>query len=201
MARKKAHVLDDQPLQLAFQVVDKTSEKLDALKQRYNETAAELIKATPLPPPAPMRPPFDSRYKAARLPSIDELPPLVAPNPNSALLPPRPSLRAVPRPNPKSGRFFIQLRDAKDPQTLRALRETISKTGRVVDSGAGTASSPESGWLEVAAHVENTSDLISKLDALHIRENVEKIIEVAPGEGRIQARQLDLFRKKHDSHA
>jgi hypothetical protein len=209
--RKAATASNDHVLQLAFRVVDRTAAKLDALKQKYNDTAADLVKVSNTPPPPPpeiappplppMRPKFDSRYKTGPRPQTDILPPLPPPLPQSVASSPKNAPRPSPRIQSKSGRYFLQFKNANDPEELRRIREAVSKTGRVVDSGTGTASNPQAGWLEVATRAEDTGSFITRLDELAIKDSVEKVIEVAPGEGRLQAKQLDLFRKKADSRS
>jgi hypothetical protein len=41
--------------------------------------------------------------------------------------------------------------------------------------------------------------MLGKLEELGVNVNVEKLVQVSPGEGRLQARQFELFRKKLDS--
>jgi hypothetical protein len=91
------------------------------------------------------------------------------------------------------GRFYLQITNAKEPMALHEMREQVSKLGRVVDSGCGTASDPEAGWLEVVVCAEDTASFIVQLDGLDVKDRVEKCIEVAFGEGRVQSKQLDLL--------
>lgn len=202
--KNKAGAEAAEQLQIAFEQVDKMSERLDELKQSYNKAAKEL--ATLRPEPLPSPPPVKVGPKPLGLYSIPG--PLKSEYPLAPLERPR-----IPRPEVKgvkaaetqeirrrSGRFYIQVANGGSLGELHAAREQLSKVGRVVDSGVGTASDPSAGWLEVAA----TSDirtLIDQLRAIQVREVVEKVIEVEPGEGRLLARQIDLFRKKMDSRS
>jgi hypothetical protein len=207
-------------LEDAFNQLDLFGNRLDALKQSYNEQAKSLAALpTPVPPP--------SSSQAVPTPSMTFHPPLQL----AALAPPlpehpkpegrysavtrpqempavRPPPRVVPRPEPRpqeepkrsrSGRFYLQLAEASDTEALRKAREEVSKCGRIVDSGQGTASDPEAGWLEVAVRAEDTGSFIVKLEELGVKSQVERVVEISPGEGRLQARQFDLFRKKQDS--
>ncbi len=203
-------------LEPAFSQLDMFAGKLDSLKQRFNDTAKELqeIKAPapldiPTPalsfmpplsslPPVPPRPEAkpEGRYSFNNPPEPRTLRPVPPP------LPPRPRPKKPPPPKrTSSGRFYIQVSNAKDSTALSAVREQFSKCGRVVDSGKGTASDPDAGWLEVAVRNEDTHSFIDKLEGMEMKSRVEKLIEVAPGEGRIQAKQMDLFRGKQDSEA
>jgi hypothetical protein len=82
---------------------------------------------------------------------------------------------------------------------MRKVREQVSSLGRVVDSGQGTASDPDSGWVEIAVREEDTRSLMGKLADLGVKDQLEKLVEVSAGEGRLQARQFEMFRKKMDS--
>ncbi len=206
MARtpKPSVVRAEDILSEGFAKVDQLSKRLDALKASYNNTAAELVRSSqqlPLP--------------SFGLPAPD--PPVVAsgPRPSGRYFGPNP--QSEPPTNPgspqakalhlvdrggrssrrtKSGRFFLQFSAASEPEELRKLREKVSKAGRVVDSGQGTASDPNAGWMEVAVRAEDTGSIILKLEEIDVsRDRVEKVVQVEPGEGRLQARQLDLYRK------
>lgn len=182
----------DEPLQAAFALLDETSAKLDTLKAAFNSTVKEadgLKKAvTPIP--------FDrkklnesGRYSAQKLDS--ERPFAVKPRV------PRPTPKLAPAPPAHtSGRFYIQIPEGASNEVLREFREQLSQLGRVVDSGRGTAANPKAGWVELAVRDTDTPALIAKLREKALEERVEKVIEVEPGEGRLQARQLDLFRLK-----
>ena len=208
-------------LEAAFKQLDLFGSKLDALKKSYNETAKELAaieEHTSLRPPAPA--PVEPRIG---LPMRQVMPtPALAFHPPFPGLPPAP--RPVPRPessrysvrNPedpqpvrvpekpepkrtRSGRYYLQLSKAGDPKELHKLREEVSKCGRVVDSGSGTASDPEAAWVEVAVRADDTGSFVLKLEELEVKNRVERLVAVSPGEGRLQARTLDLFPKKRDS--
>ena len=203
----------------AFSQLDLFGEKLDALRRQYNETAKELAAIPPpselsiptpmlnftpqLSPLSPLAPPlqpsrpekFAGRYSVNNPPDPRSLrPPPVPPRPTPRKTEPKPE----PRRTPRSGRYYIQVANAKDLAALQQVRDQVSKCGRVVDSGRGTASDAEAGWMEVAVRAEDTGAFIAKLEGLEVKDRVEKLIEVQPGEGRLQARQLDLFRLKQD---
>lgn len=198
---KQAGLDAAEQLQMAFEQVDKMSERLDELKQTYNQSAKELATLRPEPLPAP--PPVKMGPKPNGMYSIPT--PLAAERPLGIPLRPR-----VPRPESKpeplafgrrrSGRFYIQVANGGEPEEFHAVRERLSKVGRIVDSGVGTATDPHAGWLEVAATTDIRS-LVDQLRTIQVREVVEKVIEVEPGEGRLLARQVDLFRKKMDSRS
>lgn len=192
----QSHVSED--LQNAFEKVDETAEKLDALKKTYNETAKEI---TSIPSPALPAPPIVAPIPTppAFRPGHYSVGTLDVPRDPSVVLRPK-----IPRPTPKpvpvlppqirraSGRFYIQVRDGQNTEQLRQVKEQLAQLGgRVVDSGHGTSANPDAGWIEVATP-ESVSQLIEKIRATGLTEVVEKIVEVDPGEGRLQARQLDL---------
>lgn len=174
----------------AFDKIDQTAERLDSLKRDLNETAKEIAKLPSIVP--------SPEIKEKSRPGLYSIPtPLASERPGPVSRP------RVPRPDPKpvpvvlgppirraSGRFFIQMKEV-DAEELRNIKEQISHLGaRVVDSGHGV-SPQEPGWLEVAAP-ETVSELIEKIRATGLTEVVEKVVEVRPGEGRLQARQLHL---------
>lgn len=200
-------------LQMAFDKVEEGVEKkLDALKQAYNETARslseidpELLKNATTPVPAPPNDP-PPVVKPPPLPTIYSIPtPLKSERP----IPLRPR---IPRPVPKvpqapavpqsgivmenrrvSGRFYVQLARSEDGDAFNDVRERVGKLGRIVDSGRGCASDPEAAWVEIAVRGD-AGDLVAGLSKVELKELVEKVIEVKPGEGRLLARQLDVFR-------
>jgi hypothetical protein len=201
----------DDSLQEAFSQLDLFSGKLDSLRKKYNDTARELA-AVPAPPPP--------RSLMIPTPAISFYPPLAASvqvpkasvttgrysinnPPDPKTLPPSPLPAVAKKIEPKrtsSGRYYIQIANAKDSTALSAVREQVSKCGRVVDSGRGTASDPEAGWLEVSVRDGDASSFMGQLEGVDVKDRVEKLIKVAPGEGRAQAKQLDLrFVKRNDS--
>lgn len=189
----------------AFNQLDLFKGRLDTLKQTFNETAKELGSFPPPPPkvvnggggprpqPLPALPRIAGRYSVSS-PTEAEVVDLEH---GHYTAPTRLSQDGPPR--TRSGRFYLQLANANNAEELRKVREEVAKVGRVVDSGQGTASDPEAGWMEVAVRADDTGSFVIKLEELEVKDRVEKLIEVSPGEGRLQARQLDLFRKKQDS--
>ena len=186
--------------------LDLFSSRLDLLKRAYNDVAKELaaMPSAPSEPDADVDVDFDDKWDEVTPVRVVATPGPVVPRPD-----PRPGryaiqnpvdpqpIRLVTPPKPehrtKSGRFYLQLSGANNPEELRKVREDVSKHGRIVDSGCGTASDPQAGWLEVAVRAADTGEFVLKLDELDMRSRVEKLIEVAPGEGRLQSKQLDLF--------
>lgn len=234
-ADTKAATEATEQLALAFAQLDQFGDRLDKLKQAYNETAKELSSfkeavdpplLAPLTPIEPFRPvampalpapaALSGRYsvntplKSERPMALDEKPKVPRPDPRpkpvqKTITVKEPPVRVVPKsglvPRKASGRFYIQVSNAASTEELRAVKEKLAQVGRVVDSGLGTAVNPEAGWIEVAVRDESISSLIAKLRTNDLREQVEKVIEVQPGEGRLQARQLDLFRLKRASQS
>ena len=188
----KKEMEDAASLEPAFIQLDLFSNRLDALRQTFNDNAREL--ASIKPPPA-----------------LTVVPTPIPANPMIPRPPPRAeglyaiNANTLKKPEPKrsqgSGRFYIQLGNTKDAASLSEMKDQLSKCGRVVDSGKGTASDPDASWMEIAVKREDTSSFIGKLEKLDVKDRVEKLIPVEPGEGRVQARQLDLFRAKQDSEA
>lgn len=172
------------------------------------DTPVEAIKIPPqaIPPEAlSVTIPPPGRYsegaqKSERPMAMPPRPPIPRPTPKLKLQSPDMKTEPRPRKGPPllppmskrlSGRFYIQVDESED---VRAVREKIAQVGRIVDSGTGTASNPNACWLEIAVRDEDVKGVIEKLRRNDLSEIVEKVIEVDPGEGRIQARQLDLFR-------
>lgn len=187
-------------LQPALSQLDLFSSRLDTLRQQYNDTARELANIQPpdMPTPAAAFKPVavvprpEGRYQLKNPPDpqpvkVRQPPPL-----------PTPAKKSPPK-STRSGRYYIQVADAKDSAEFVSVREQVSKCGRVVDSGQGTASDPNAAWLEVAVRADDTGTFNVKLEELEVKDRVKKMIPVAPGEGRLQAKQLDLFRRKQDS--
>jgi hypothetical protein len=199
----------DTALAEACAQLDLFSGRLDTLKRTFNETAKELgsfpppkfaangagLGPQPQPRPAPSP---TGRYSVndPTAPEVVDLEHHLRPLPRLAAAP---AALEVGPPRTRSGRFYLQLANANSADELRKVRDTVSKVGRIVDSGQGTASDPEAGWMEVAVRADDTGSFVVKLEELEVKSRVEKLIEVSPGEGRLQARQLDLFRKKQDS--
>jgi hypothetical protein len=202
LGRKKQSEAED-VLTDAFATIEKTSERLDSLKRSYNEIAREVCSVTTaVVPVAPAPPPNQLPLPRIDTPAIAFRPPLSVPRPSG-----RYSMTAtiVPeKPAPKrsrSGRFYLQVGKVENTEELAKLRDEVSKCGRVVDSGTGTASNPDAGWMEVAVRDEDTGVFnlkLAELEGLSNTDRVEKVIPVEPGEGRIQAKQLDLFPKAGD---
>ncbi len=198
-------------LEPALQQLDMFSDKLDALRQLHNDTARELasIRPEPLPTPVvsfPVPGPPSGSVPVARIPRAGAKPSspyamINPPDPQPVRLPSPPQMTKKAPKRTHSGRFYIQVANAKDSGEFSKVREQLSKCGRIVDSGRGTASDPEAGWLEVAVRAEDTGSFVVKLEETQMKDRVEKMIQVEPGEGRVQARQLDLFRRKQDSKA
>lgn len=220
MTREKQPSMSDagEQLRLAMDQIDEMGKKIDALKAAFNENVKQINStkvSTPVPPPdlteaatasaeeartipaPPMVPrPVPGRYSMSQQPEERPLAPRV-PRPNPRPTAPKP---AISRPDPatsrrQSGRFYIQL-DAKSAEETRKIKDEIVKLGRVVDSGTGTAMNPDACWIELAVQAESTKELIDQLRKNDLKEHVVKVIEVEPGEGRLHARQMDLFRAK-----
>jgi len=215
MRKRLASIEVADQLDIAFSKIDETGARLDKLKKAYNDTANEMsqisydqIQKATTPPPAPAAAPAVPPMPAPPLPtgysvtgevsSEKPLPPrprVPRPDPRPAKVAPPPVPKAAPPKPTTSGRFYIQLTGAENPEGLRQLRDKLGKVGRVVDSGRGTASSPGAEWVEVAVRAD-TAEVIAALKEVELKERVEKIIEVKPGEGRLLARQLDIFHLK-----
>jgi hypothetical protein len=184
--KRKAQLAEEASLEPAFAQLELFGAKLDEFRIKLNENARALAS--------------------------------IKPDLNVSVPTPNPLIPHVPRPSPKpeglysinggkkpekrshgSGRFYIQLGNTKDAAALTEARDQIAKCGRVVDSGKGTASDPDASWLEVAVRLGDTESFLGKLG--DVKDRVEKLIAVEPGEGRTQAKQLDLFHSKQGSGA
>lgn len=180
----------------AFDRTDELGGRLDQLKETYNDMARRLT-------------PIRTQVVRAAFPSIPSEGPVPVFPPSQPTLPGLSGRYSGPVPLPerlpvskatqgsserrKSGRFFLQIADARDPKELRRIRERLSSAGRVVDSGMGTASDPSAGWVELAIPFDEVPTIRDRLGQLHLTERTEKLIEVQPGEGRLHAKQIDLF--------
>lgn len=211
-------------LQLAMSQIDEMAKKLDEMKAVFNESAKQvantlIVSPATLPPapthsdavtiPVPALPKRPTgRYSMGEQAKAEQPlpPPSLVRKPSVPRPDPRPAAVVAPAMRPvsvtvpamsrkQSGRFYIQL-DAQGPEEIRRLREEVTKLGRVVDSGLGTAMNPAASWIEVAVQAHSTRELIDQLRQNDLKEHVVKVIEVEPGEGRLQARQMDLFRAK-----
>ncbi len=169
----------------AFAKVDATTGKrLELLKGKYNEIASA---AAGTPSATPRQLPLIKGAGADNGPQMES--------------PPAPQPPSGGPPTTKSGRYFIEFANCKDKEEFRTLRERVAKAGRVVDSGQGTALDPEAAWVEVAMRGEDTRSIILKVGEIDTTKRVERLIEVAPGEGHLQAKQLALFGKAGNSDA
>ena len=97
----------------------------------------------------------------------------------------------------KTRRFHFYLRiPSCDTTRLMRIADKVRSLGAVRDSGMGTAKDPHSGWLELYAKdwIVSIPALRQNLNLLGIDEGtVPEIVEIERGEGKAQAKQLDLF--------
>ena len=97
----------------------------------------------------------------------------------------------------KSRRFHFYLRFVEcNAWELSQLSERLRPIGTVRDSGLGTAKSPKSGWVELHVRdwINSIPALRQQLKLLNFPDDaVPEIVEIDRGEGKTQAKQLDLF--------
>lgn len=92
--------------------------------------------------------------------------------------------------------FYLRVANCPGPGELSRFWEQISSLGHARDSGFGTAKDPSAGWIELWAkgHLRTIPDVRQGLRLLGVApEQVPEVVEIDRGEGKAQARQLDLF--------
>lgn len=94
---------------------------------------------------------------------------------------------------PKPQHFFLLVRDGLRPGELTTVTRLVSSFCRVLDSGVGVASSADLGWLEVSCRASDVATVREKLRDCGINDRVVEVLEIAPGEGKTQAKQLHLI--------
>ena len=93
----------------------------------------------------------------------------------------------------KRNYFYLRL-SLSSRVALAGFVERIGSIGYCQDSGLTTAKSPSSTWIEL--RVERAADIASlrlELARSGVESSVEEIVEIRPGEGKVQAKQLELF--------
>jgi hypothetical protein len=90
--------------------------------------------------------------------------------------------------------FYIRL-SCESPVALAGFTERARPVGHIRDSGIGTAKSACSTWVELWAkeRVSDVNALRLELARIGVEDLVQEITEIDRGEGKIQARQLDLL--------
>lgn len=91
--------------------------------------------------------------------------------------------------------FFLRIANCDTSMVMR-IADKVRTLGSVRDSGMGTAKDPKSGWVELYAKdwIASIPSLRQNLNLLGIDEKaVPEIVEIERGEGKAQAKQLDLF--------
>jgi hypothetical protein len=94
-------------------------------------------------------------------------------------------------PPKKQNRFYVRLASQAVTE-VPVLRRKVAKFGRVRDCGFGTAKEPSAAWFEVEVKDEYL-DGIRRVLRETFADRLQEATEVDRGEGRLQAKQLNLF--------
>lgn len=88
--------------------------------------------------------------------------------------------------------FFVQVACEADARSFETIRKLVARVGRVRDKGRGTSEDPQAGWFEVSSTTcGSIAEVRAVLQPLGVQ--VQKVLEIDRGEGKLQARQLSLF--------
>lgn len=89
--------------------------------------------------------------------------------------------------------FYIRFASC-DYARLQQLVEQLRPLGAVRDSDVGTVKDPQSSWVELYAKFDTIERVREQLTVHGVdNDHVPEVVQIDRGEGRAQARQLDLF--------
>lgn len=95
-------------------------------------------------------------------------------------------------------RHYFYLRLACESSiALVGFVERTKSIGHIQDSGLSTAKNTYSTWIELWAvpRISDVNALRLELARIGVEDLVQEIVEISRGEGKVQAKQLDLLAK------
>lgn len=94
-------------------------------------------------------------------------------------------------------RYFYLRLACESSVALAGFAERTQSVGHVQNSGLSTAKNAYSSWVELwtIPGISDVNALRLELARIGVEDLVQEIIEISRGEGKIQAKQLDLLAK------
>lgn len=94
-------------------------------------------------------------------------------------------------------RYFYLRLACESSVALAGFVERIKPVGHIQDSGLSTAKNSYSTWIELwtVPRISDINVLRLELARIGVEDLVKEILEISRGEGKIQAKQLDLLAK------
>jgi len=102
----------------------------------------------------------------------------------------------------KTRYYYLQVPGCADGLCCGALAKALSSNFFVRDFGTGASSDKSAAWFEISTSHETIVDLRSELNRLLVgplpRTSTIVIVPITKGEGRVQSKQLGLFRGEEE---